>query len=419
MSWKISFISIHGDPLAALGGPHHGGQNVYVKELSRHLGALGQEVDVYTRWEDPEQPEMESYSRGTRVVRIPVGPSEIIQKEKILGMLKEIAEWIPSYQIKNGLRYQLVHSHYYLSGAVGIHLKKTWGIPLVHTFHSLGAVKGETLGFQDLSPDARIVIEKKICLAADRIIATNPQEQQDLIRSYQADPDKIIVIPCGVNLKLFHPLPQHEAKSEIAFSADSFLIAYVGRLEERKGIHTLLEAVHLIDDPRLQVVIVGGTPSEKPFLSWKDLTVEPYSQYISLIEDYGIENQVTFTGGKPQDQLSKYYSAADVTVVPSYYEPFGMTAIEALACGSSVIASRVGGLKTTVKENHVGALFDARDPTQLAEKIKILLDQPAMNAEFRKNARPYVEENFSWKSISNTVAEVYQGLLQPGMGESE
>ena len=406
------FISLHGDPLAALGGPHHGGQNVYVKELSRYLGAFGLTVDVYSRWENDQQPEQEKYSRGTRVIRIPVGPPQVIQKEELIKILRDVAAWIPSYQIQKGLKYNLVHSHYYLSGAIGLHLKNTWGIPLVHTFHSLGVIKEEALGVRDKSPDARLEIEKKLCQGADRIIATNPQEKDDLVKLYHADPNKVTIIPCGVNLDLFQPFPQQESKKEIAFSTDDFLITYVGRLEERKGIDTLLEAIYIVDNPSIQVVIVGGPPTDKPFLSWAELSEEPYKKYMALIDEYGIEKQVTFTGEKNQDQLSRYYSAADVTIIPSYYEPFGMTAIEAMACGSSVIASRVGGLKSTVKENKVGTLFEPRNATQLAEKIKIVFDQPSMNAEMRKNTRPYVEENFSWKSVARSVAGVYQESTQ-------
>jgi D-inositol-3-phosphate glycosyltransferase len=412
MPLNISFVSVHGDPLAKLGGSHHGGQNVYVKELSRYLGALGLIIDVYSRWEDSDQEEIKKYSRGTQVIRIPVGPAESVQKEQILEMLKDIAAWIPSYQLKKGTPYQLVHSHYYFSGLVGIHLKNTWGVPLVHTFHSLGAIKEQALGSQDKSPDARIKIEKKICQEADRIIATAPQEVQDLIKFYNADPAKITIVPCGVNLELFTPLPQEEARKEIAFSPDNFLITYVGRLEERKGIDTLLEAIHLVNDPRIQAVIVGGPPTDKPFLSWGELSTEPFKKYSALIDEYGIENQVTFTGGKPQEELAKYYSAADVTVVPSYYEPFGMTAIEAMACGSSVIASRVGGLKSSVQENKVGLLFEPRDASDLAKKIKMILNQTILRSDLRKRARPYVENNFSWKSVARSIAGVYTELLQ-------
>jgi len=412
MSWEIAFLSIHGDPLAPLGGPHHGGQNVYVKELSRYLGALGLRVDVYSRWESENQQLERKYSRGTRVIRIPIGPAEILPKEQTLSLLPDIASWILRYQTKQGRSYRLLHSHYYFSGAAAIHLKSTRGIPLVHTFHSLGAIKEQTLGNHDPSPSTRVAIERRICQAADRIIATNPQEKIDLIEHYQAHPDKIAVIPCGVNLSLFQPRDQIEAKKAIGYTAEDFLITYVGRLEERKGIDTLLEAVSLINDPGIQVVIVGGPPASKPFLSWRDLEEAPFHTYQQLIEKLGLENRVTFTGGKPQKVLPGYYSAADATVVPSYYEPFGLTAVEALACGSSVIASRVGGLKSTIKEGKVGALFAPRSAAELAEKIKIYRDSPDMVAEYRRAARPYVEENFSWKVVTRQVANLYGSLLE-------
>ena len=412
MSREISFISLQSDPLAPPDGTQYGGQNAYIKELSRYLGAFGFKIDVYSRWENDQQPGHEVYSKGTRVIRIPVGPPEEIQKEKILRHLKEIAAWIPTYQIKQGLHYSLVHSHYYLSGVVGIHMKDTWGIPLVHTFHSLGAIKEEILGSGSHNPETRQKIEKMICSKADRIIATNSQEKADLIELYQADPEIISIIPCGVNLKLFQPLPQSESRVEIAFPDDVFLITYVGRLEEKMGLDTLLKAIQLVANPEVQAVIVGGPPSDKPFLSRAELSREPFRKYIELVDEYGLEKQITFTGGKPKEQLSKYYSAGDITVVPSLYDPVGLTAIEALACGSSVIASRVGGLISTVQENRVGALFDPRNAEQLAEKIKLIYEQPMINKELRKNARPYAEENFNWKSTAKSVGRVYQELIE-------
>jgi D-inositol-3-phosphate glycosyltransferase len=412
LSREISQISLHSDPLAAPGGPHYGEQNVYVKELSRYLGAFGLKIDVYSRRENDQQPIQEVYSRGTRVIRIPIGPPEEIQEERIIPLLKDIAAWIPSHQIQQGLRYSLVHSHYYLSGVVGIHMKDTWGIPLVHNFHSLGVIQDEILGSGNHKSETRQKIERLICARADRIIATSSQEKTDLIELYQADPEVISIIPCGVNLELFQPLPQSESRADIAFPIDTFLITYVGQLEEVKGLDTLLKAIQLVDNPEIQAVIVGGPPSDKPFLSRAELSREPFQKYIALVDEYGLEKQITFTGGKPRDQLSKYYSAGDITVVPSLYEPIGLTAIEALACGSSVIASRVGGLKSTVQENRVGALFNPRNAEQLAEKIKLIYDQPMINKELRKNARPYAEENFNWKSTARSVGRVYQELIE-------
>jgi D-inositol-3-phosphate glycosyltransferase len=411
MPLKVTFLSLHGDPLAPLGGSHHGGQNVYVKELSSHLTELGVGVDVYSRWESSDQPSVESIAEGARVIRVKVGPPSHIQKEEILSLLPDIARWISQFWKENQPSYDLIHSHYYFSGAVAIYLKDIWRMPLCHTYHSLGAVKEQALGSKDPSPKQRIKIEGRISQGADRIIATAPQEKSDLRRLYQTDPSKVDVVPCGVNLELFHPIPQEEARREIGFSPRDFLITFVGRLEERKGIDTLLEAVHIVNNEKIQVVIVGGPPTKKDFLSWTELGDAPYQKYRRLLEEYDLVGQVTFTGGKPQQMLAQYYSAADVTVIPSYYEPFGMTAIEALACGSSLIASKVGGLKTTVKEDHVGLLFEPRDPHHLADQIQRLMSYPPLNEKFRNNARAYVEEHFSWRAVAEKIAAIYKGVV--------
>jgi len=412
LSREIAFLSLDGDPLTVPGRPYPTRQNLYVTELSRYLGGIGLQIDLYSRRKSGQQPSQEEYSRGTRVIRIPVGPPGEIRGEQIVPYLKDIADWIPPYQIKQGLQYKLVHSHSYLSGPVGIHLKNTWGIPLVHTFHSLGLVEEEIFGPNSRIPEIRHKIEKLICHSADRIIAANNQEKMDLEELYQVDPEIITVIPSGVNLKIFRPLSQEESRREIAFPNDIFLITYAGRLDERKGLDILLKAMQLADNPVIQAVVVGGPPSNKPFLSRADLSREPYQKYITLVDEYGLENQVTFTGGKPQDQLAPYYCAGDVTVVPSQYEPFSIPALEALACGSCVIASRSSGLKSTVKENHVGTLFEPGSAEQLAEKIKIFYDQPELKKELRENARPYVEENFSWMSVAQEVRGVYQELIE-------
>ena len=414
MARKIAHVSIHGDPLAPLGGAHHGGQNVYVKELTRHLGALGLDVDVYSRWEDQDSAVQEVFSRGARVIRPRVGPPREIPKEKTVDFLPELAVWITEYASQQDAVPELIHSHYYFSGAVAMHLKREWGIPLIHNNHSLGAVKQQAMGSGDLSPDLRKEIERKIFRTADRLIATAPHEKEELVDIYGADPSKIAVIPPGVNLDLFSPVPQLRAKNEIGYTSRDFLITFVGRIEERKGLDTLLRAVHMAEDESIQVVIVGGPPSEKSFLSWKELGETPYLPYRNLVEEYGLENQVTFTGGKPQNQLSTYYSAGDVTVIPSYYEPFGLTALEALACGCSVIGSRVGGLTHTIKPNRVGLLFEPRDAGQLASRILALKDQPGLNQTFRENARPYVEEHYSWRSVTRRVARMYLELLEEG-----
>lgn len=280
MSWEISYISLLGDPLERHGSPNYAAERVYVNELSRYLGTLGLKIDVFSRWENDQQPSMEDYSRGTRVIRIPVGPPEKIQQERLIPLLKDIATWIPTYQIQQGLHYNLVHTYTYLSGPVGIHLKDTWGIPLVHTFDSLSAVEMEILGSDFQGMEIQQKIEKLICSRADGIIAQNKQEKLDLIELYNVAPDLISVIPYGVNLDIFQPHPQAESRQEIAFPNDIFLIIYVGKLEEQKGLDTLLKAIQLVDNPMIQAVIVGGPFSEKPFLSRYELSGHPFKNML-------------------------------------------------------------------------------------------------------------------------------------------
>jgi len=412
MSITAALLSLHGDPLARLGGSHHGGQNVYVKELSRYLTELDVKVNVFSRWESDQQPARETITEGAQVIRINVGPPSPIPKEKTLSLLPDISRWMVDFCREHELVYDLIHSHYYFSGAVGVYLSNSWDVPLLHTYHSLGAVKEKVLGRDDPSPRQRIAVEKKISQTADRIIATAPQEKSDLTKYYGTDASKVVVVPCGVNLELFQPVDREEARQAIGFSTRDFLITYVGRLEKRKGIDTLLQALHILEDDEVQVVIVGGPQTRKDFLSWTELGEEPFQAYRALIEEYDLAGQVTFTGGKDQDQLSKYYSAADITVIPSYYEPFGLTAIEAMACGSSVIASRVGGLKSTVEEDHVGLLFDPRNPRDLADNIERLKSFPPTNEKYQKNARPYVVEKFSWSQVTRQIVEIYHRVLQ-------
>jgi len=411
LSLEIAYISIDGDPLALPGRPYPSRATHYMKELSRYLGGAGLQIDVYSRRKAGKQADREEYSRGTRVIRVPIGPPGEIQGEKLIPYLKDIADWIPPFQIQNGLQYNLVHTHSYLSAPVGIHLKNTWGIPLLHTFHSLSAIEAEVYGPEHPISETRQKIERLICANADGIIAANQQEKRDLVDLYQVDPEIISVIPSGINLEIFRPLSQVESRQQAAFTDDVFLITYVGPLAKNKGLDTLLQAIQLVDNPVIQAVIVGGPPSEKPFLSRTELSREPFQKYIQMVDEYGLERQITFTGGKPQDQLAVYYNAGDITVVPSYYEPFGIPALEALASGSSVIASRVSGLSEIVQENLVGTLFDPRSPEGLADKIKIFYEQPQLIKELSENARSYVEEHYQWKSIAKAVSKVYQGLL--------
>ncbi|MGD8752630.1 MAG: glycosyltransferase [Anaerolineales bacterium] len=416
MGRSIAFLSIHGDPQVPLGGPHHGGQNVYVKELSRHLSARNFRVDVYSRWESPRQLEVERIADNSRVIRVRVGPPNYIPKDELVLLFSDLAQWITQYRDRHQIDYSLIHAHYYFSGAVALKLYKRWGAPFVETFHSLGAIKRQALGDQDPSPSQRVEIEQSIVRNADQIIATAPQEKNDLIEVYNADPTQISVVPCGVNLELFRPISQDQARKDIGIPSNAFLLTYVGRIEQRKGIDTMLKALALLltEHPNLPLyaIIVGGQPrnTQEQFEMSTQERLE-HQRYEEIIEQNHIRDRVIFTGGLPQSLLYQYYSAADITIIPSYYEPFGMTALEALACGSSVIASRVGGLKTTIKEGEVGLHFTPQVVRDLADNIFYLMQNPKLNARFKRNARPYVKRHFSWQSVAEKCTQVYTDVL--------
>ena len=279
----------------------------------------------------------------------------------------------------------------------------------------MGLVKRQALGSRDPSPTRRLEIERRVAQTADRIIATAPQEKADLTTAYGADPSRIQVIPCGVDLELFRPVSRAEARAYAGIPDDRFLITFVGRLERRKGVDTILEAMGLLlreqPDLPLHAVVVGGHAKDQDPAEMPEPEQQEHRRFREIMGRYGIENRVSFTGGLPQHLLYHYYGAADVTIIPSYYEPFGMTALEALGCGSSVIASSVGGLKTTVKEGEVGLQFEAQNAQDLANKISFLIEHPEENARLRRNARPYVERHYSWKAVSRQVAAAYQELL--------
>ncbi|MGD2148024.1 MAG: glycosyltransferase [Anaerolineae bacterium] len=413
---SVAFVSIHGDPLASLGGSHHGGQNVYVKAMSSHLGKLGLRVDVFSRWESPDQPAVEAIGPGARVIRVQVGPPEHLPKERTILFLEDLADWIHAFKHETAADYQLMHGHYYFSGGVGLSLQERWQVPFVETFHSLGLVKRQALGSSDPSPTSRLEIERRVAQTADLIIATAPQEKVDLTTEYGADPSRIRVIPCGVDLELFKPIPRGEARDDIGVPDDWFLLTFVGRLERRKGVDTILEAMGLLMKERpalpLHAVIVGGHAKDQDPADMPEPEQREHRRFREIMARYEIEDRVSFTGGLPQRLLYRFYAAADVTIIPSYYEPFGMTALEALGCGSSVIASRVGGLKTTVEEGQVGLQFEAQDARDLADKIGYLVESPKENERLRSNARPYVERNYSWNAVSQQVATAYQELLE-------
>jgi D-inositol-3-phosphate glycosyltransferase len=394
-------LSVHTCPLAALGGKETGGMNVYVREVARALGHLGFEIDVFTRSQDPAIPEVVRLGPGARVIHVSAGPARPIARAAVADHLEEFAERMEAFRTRERVRYDLVHSHYWLSGLAGLDLARRWDVPLVHMFHTLGAIKNAVArGSNDTEPEERLAAEIRIAKEADRIVASNLVERADLAWHLGADPGRVAVIPCGVDVELFRPRPTAPARARLGLDAEHVLL-FVGRLTPIKGLETLLRALSVLradglSAARLRLLVVGGTKGE-----------EAGSGHLRrLAHDLGIGDWVDFRGPQPQGVLTDYYGAADVCLIPSRYESFGMVALEAMASGVPVIASRAGGLAVTVQDSVTGRLVPEGDVSALAQAVAgLLADDPARHA-LGVRAVEWARR-FAWPSVGRSLADLY------------
>jgi D-inositol-3-phosphate glycosyltransferase len=414
MTQRIAMLSVHTCPLAMLGGKETGGMNVYVRDLSRELGWRGCKVDVFTRSQNPAVPRVDSLGQNARVIHVPAGPEAPYDKNLVYDHLPEFVAGVERFAEEQGIAYDLIHSHYWLSGWVARELRCSWGIPIVHMFHTLGQMKDSVAQRpEERETPRRIEVETQIMAFADHLVAATPLEKAQMVWLHGADPCKIKVIPCGVDLSLFRPLSQERARQQLGVCDRLHMILFVGRIEPLKGIDTLFRAMAIVvqDFPRWKdeicVCIVGGDASEKPE------TINAEMERLQVLRDeLGISDLVTFLGAQAQDTLPSYYSAADVVVVPSHYESFGMVALEAMACGTPVIASKVGGLSFTVQDGITGFHVPERDPEALADKITLLLKDHDLRSRLGAQAAQWAQ-CYSWSKVADRVVSLYR-LLVPG-----
>lgn len=410
---RLAMLSYHTCPLATLGGKDTGGMNVYVRELTRQFGRMGVHVDVFTRSQDEHVPHvLHDLGYGNRVVHIPAGPEIPLPKEELAAHLQTFARQVLEFTALKGLQYDLVHSHYWMSGVAAIDLKAAWDIPFVHMFHTLGHMKNRIAGTGEAEGDYRTEGEQQVLRAADRVIAATPAEVAQLQWLYGADTRKIAVVPPGVDLSHFYPIPKDEAREFAGVAPEHRNILFVGRVEPLKGIDVLLRAIAmmtelgLVERNSLSVTIVGGDPNVRR----AEMTHE-MSRLQDLRNEYGIGDVVTFLGKRSQDTLPYYYSAADVVVMPSQYESFGMVALEAMACGTPVVASEVGGLAFLVRDGETGFLVRGDDANELCERLTALITQPDLRQQMGFNANQYAQR-YGWRSVAEKLLEVYEPLTQ-------
>jgi D-inositol-3-phosphate glycosyltransferase len=414
---NIAMLSYHTCPLATLGGKDTGGMNVYVRDLTRELGRLGLHVDVFTRSQDEHVPHvLHDLGFGNRVVHIPAGPEKPLPKKELAGYLPQFVEGIKTFAGDKGISYDIVHSHYWLSGLAAEELRNSQGLPFVHMFHTLGEMKNRIARApEEREGDYRLDGERRVIDHADRIIASTLAEKAQLEWLYKADGKKITIIPPGVDTSHFYPIPKDEAKSYIGLPLNERMILFVGRIEPLKGVDTLIQAMAqlklsgMTKRHPIHLAIIGGDPNASP----EQMNTEML-RLQQMCHDLCMDRMVVFLGARSQDSLPYYYSAAEVVVMPSHYESFGMVALEAMACGTPVIASQVGGLAFLIQDSVTGYSIPDQDPKALAESLKKLLGDSSARAEMGKRAAEYARE-YSWPFISAQIVEVYKEIA---MGRS-
>ena len=408
---RTAVLSVHSCPLAALGGKETGGMNVYVREMSREMGRLGIQVDVYTRSQNPHITPVVQIGRNARVIHLKAGPEEPLPKNDLLPYLPEFAAGVRQFASEEGVSYDLIHSHYWLSGRVGETLRQEWSVPLVHMFHTLGVLKN-TLNRRkaEKEPEERISIEKGIMASADLLVAPSPWEKEKMVSLYGADPRKIRVIPCGVDLTLFRPIPSSKARNKLGLSKRKFVL-FVGRIDAIKGIDLLIRAIDCLVEKSclgkhdIGLIIVGGDKDADPRIETQEM-----QRLRRLVTRLNLEEEVAFWGAQRQDLLPFFYSAAEAIILPSRYESFGMVALEAMGCGMPVIASRVGGLQFTVEDGGTGLLFPEGNWRELAGKIREVIVSPGLKRKLGQAALKRARK-FSWPKIAREVLSVYRSIL--------
>ena len=394
---RIAFISFHASPLAAPGQGKSGGMNVYVRQLARALGQAGVAVDVFTRETRPAGNPVENLSDQVRVVHLPAGDPET-PLEDLYGHLPQFREGMLAFQEQQGLDYQLVHSHYWLSGWAGRAFSQALDIPHIVTFHTLSRIKMQSRA-GEREPQQRQQVEAELLADADGIIAFSPHERDAMARLYGADAGRIHLIPCGVDLRTFRPLDREESRQRLGLNGDKVLL-YVGRIESLKGVELLVHTVAQLDtcEP-VRALVVGDDNGQDNELA----------RIRRLAETLQVEDAFDFVGRVPQEELPVYYSAADVCVVPSFYESFGLAALEAMACGTPVVASRVGGISTVVQHGRTGYLKSWRCPEAFANSLEMLISSKSLQHSMGQAARRRAED-LSWEKIAGRIAAVYQAL---------
>ena len=397
---RIAEISVHSCPLRPLGTGDVGGMNLYILSLCDETNKLGIEVDIFARRHDQNEPEIIQVNERTRLIHIRAGQAGDISTLDEYNYLPEFQANLLSFIKREGSKYDILRSHYWTSALLAEKIKKQLGLRDVVTFHTLGAVKNRAFGTR-LEPELRIKSEKEIVANADCIVTSTDEGKNNLINLYSASPEKVSVIPPGVNLDFFHPGDKEKARRDLDLEDYRRVLLFAGRLQPFKGLDLLLHAMTSLPNHGItRLLVVGGNAGKGDELAKMN----------SLVKKLGISEMVGFVGAVEHENMPKFYNAADICVVPSYHESFGMVAVESLACGTPVVASRVGGLATIVQDGETGYLFDERSPETLATYLCLLMSENEIRNSMAGAARQSVMK-YNWSSTAHRLFQMYQELL--------
>jgi glycosyltransferase involved in cell wall biosynthesis len=408
---RIAIISEHASPAATLGGVDCGGQNVYVAEVALALARRGHLVDVFTRRDDRASSPVAPFAPGVRIVNVSAGPPVEVRKEELLGYMPEFAAEVVRFARGAGARYDIAHANFFMSGLVAEALETAMGTPFVITFHALGRIRRLHQGDADAFPEERGEIEEQLVAGASAVIAECPQDALDLIRHYHAPTERLRIIPCGVDLARFHPVKRARARRALGLDPEGPVIAQVGRMVPRKGVDDVIRAVgRLRRDHAIaaRLLVVGGDQSGR------EGTCAPELRRLRAIAEVEeVSDLVAFVGRQGGDVLRYYYSAADLFVTAPWYEPFGITPLEAMACGIPVIGTAVGGVKYTVVDGATGYLVPPHDPDAIAARAASLLRDAGLRARMSAQAIARVRVRFQWDDVAALIDGLYDSVLAP------
>ena len=391
---RAAFITLHACPLAAPGQGKSGGMNVYVRQLASTLGNMGMEIDIFTREHPDVVNRIETIGPNVRVIHIAAGDTEAHVGE-LYAHLPAFLKQLNAFREEEGLEYDVVHSHYWLSSWVGRELSQAMGVPHLVTFHTLGLIKMQSRA-GEVEQSERPVVEAEVMASADRIIAFSPHERDAMARLYGADAAKVSLVPCGVDLSVFRPLDQKVVRDRLGLNGEKILL-YVGRVEPLKGLDLLVETAAQMDsEDGVRVIVVGA-----------DVNGDREMDRVKLLaKERDLEGQIDFVGQVDHKELPLYYNAADVCVVPSYYESFGLVALESMACGTPVVATRVGGLSTIIQHGRTGYLKPWRCPDAFANSVEMIISSDGLQQSMGTAARKHAE-GMGWDTIASMMWDEY------------